>query len=276
MRDKIEYFYRASSSSMKEYLTPEQIQEIAQRGKETMSGIGYDMGEYYCKIILFDKVENEPIYEDRKPYYKEDFEKEVERATLAASNGYGPSVINHYIVNNSDFWDAGVIVFEKLDYSFSTLLDIWEEREAILEEDDGTLTPQRQNIVNQVDTVSVQTHIKELRSIAHILSKLYEKHNLIHMDLHPGNIMFSITKNKWFIIDYGTMKEITKNDTVKNVEDWLKTSLRILRSRIRNVDQPKTIDMLHNLDQEFTKVVESIVKMKRIENEMNAVKLDFQ
>lgn len=275
MRDKIEYFYRASSSSMKEYLTPEQIQEIAERGRKTLNGIGYDMGEYYCKIILLDKDENEPIYEDRKPYYKKNFENEVECATLAASNGYGPNVINHYIVKNSDFWDAGVIVFEKLDYSFSTLLDIWEEREAILEEDDGTLTPQRQNIVNQVDTVSVQTHLKELKRIPHFLLELYE-HNLIHMDLHPGNIMFSITRNKWFIIDYGTMKYITKNDTVQNVEDSINTSLRILRNRIRNVDQPKTIDMLHELDQEFTKVAESIVKMKRIENDMNAVKLDFQ
>lgn len=50
------------------------------------------------------------------------------------------------------------------------------------------------------------THIKELI----LLLKKLQKTNIIHIDLHSGNIMYSKRKNKFYIIDLCIFKVVNK------------------------------------------------------------------
>ena len=99
-------------------------------------------------------------------------DKEVDALLKLSKLGISPKI---YFYNKENM----TYVIEKLDYSL---------REMVSKK---MLSP---------------THIKELI----LLLKKIQKTNIVHNDLHSGNIMFSKRKNKFYIIDLGIFKVVNK------------------------------------------------------------------
>lgn len=162
------------------------IKIIAKNANSTVFLVKFNYEIYVCKS---QKLDN-------------DFLKEVDLSIKMSNIGVSPFVYDYFIKKNKSY-----IVYEKLDYTLGQYFQtqiyknelnpsfyscVWSNNQ-----DEYKIT----NFHN-VDLSKISSFNDEYKSINFQLIKM-EYYGYKHQDIHSNNIMYSSTKNKWYIIDYG-------------------------------------------------------------------------